>query len=127
MPADHTGEIMSGTYEEKLSHVGTRLDEARVEGKSRIEHLVDRVEHALETLRGELDEVKVQAALGKLEARDASQGFVDTLRNRSLDARVALHELRDELGEARDGVSLGAQVALEDIEVGVDSAKHAFD
>ncbi len=118
---------MSNTYEDKLSHVGAKLDHARVEGKSRLDHLVDRVEHSLETLRSELDDLKVQAALGKLEARDATAGVVETLRNRSLDARAALVELRSELVEARDGVSMGAQVALEDLEAGVDSARHAFD
>lgn len=88
---------MSGTYEDKLGHVGEAIDEARTEGKERLEHLVDRLEHSLEHLRTELDDLKVQASLGKLEARDATAGVVETLRNRSLDARAAFSELRDEL------------------------------
>lgn len=88
---------MSETYEDKLGHVGESLDDARADGKDRLQHLVDRVEHSLEHLHGELDDLKVQASLGKLEVRDATASVVETLRNRSLDARAALSELRAEL------------------------------
>ena len=103
---------MSGKYEDKLSHVGAVLDDARTEGKTRLDHLVDSVEHSLESLRSELDDLKVQAALGKLEARDATAGVVETLRNRSLDARSALNELRAELGEARGGVAAQSPASM---------------
>jgi hypothetical protein len=89
---------MSGKYEDSLGHVGEALDDARAEGKDRLEHLVDRVEHSLEHLRSELDDLKVRASLGKLEARDKTSGVVEALRNRSLDARAALADLREELG-----------------------------
>ncbi len=88
---------MAGNYEDKLAHVGEAIDEARNDGKDRFEHLADRLEQSLEHLRAELDDLRVQASLGKLEARDATAGVVETLRNRSLDARTALTELRAEL------------------------------
>ncbi len=88
---------MAGNYEDKLAHVGEAIDEALSDGKDRLEHLADRLEQSLEHLRAELDDLRVQASLGKLEARDATAGVVETLRNRSLDARTALTELRAEL------------------------------
>ena len=117
---------MSHKFENKLGHIGAVLDDARSEGKTRIDDLVDRVEHSIESLRGDLDDLKVQAALGKLEVREATQPVIETLRNRSLDAGSALGELREELHQARTGVALGATAAIEDIEAGVGVAKEAF-
>ncbi len=90
-----------GTFEARMGHVGARIDDARVEGEIRVHRLVDRIDEALESLHAKLDDLKVQAALGKAEVAEFTDPVVEDLRNRSLEARVALGQLRGELTQAK--------------------------
>jgi hypothetical protein len=78
-----------------------------------------KAEHALEGLRTQLDELRVQANLAQAEARDRFEAAIDVLRHREAELKVSLERAKDETG--------GTWHALaKQVETGVDEMGDAF-
>lgn len=81
---------MAQRMEQQLARVGGEVG-------ARVDAAMDRVHDAVERLRGRLDDLKVQAGLAKLEARDRAEPVVEELRELAIEARVAVDDLRTQL------------------------------
>lgn len=82
-----------------------------------------RLQRALETMRGQLDDLRVQAALAKLEVRERSEPVVNQLRDLVDDARIALDDLQHDLELRVDAMRIRLSAAFDEVDEG---AREAF-
>ena len=78
-----------------------------------------KAEHALESLRTQLDELRVQADLAQAEARDRFETAIDALRHRQAELKASLERAKAESGGTW-------QALAKQLEAGVDEAGDAF-
>ncbi len=78
-----------------------------------------KAKEALETLRAQLDELRVQADLAQAEARDKYEDAIDALRRRQSDLRARLDRAKDESGDTWQAIA-------KQVEAGVDEIGDAF-
>jgi hypothetical protein len=81
-----------------------------------------RLHKSLDALRAQLDDLRVQAGLAKLEVRQRSEPIVNQLRDMVDDARIALDDLQHDLTIRLDSVRVALTAAFEDIEEGTREA-----
>ena len=84
-----------------------------------------RLNRALDTLRSQLDDLRVQAGLAKLEVRQRSEPVVNQLRDLVDDARIALDDLQHGVTRRVDAFRVGFTAAVEDVEAGAREAVSA--
>lgn len=88
------------------------------------EEYIAKVEARLQEWSTKIDELKVQAHLGKAEAQEEYERQIKMLREKESRLSRKLNELRDAGGEAWDEIKFGIDSAVDDLK---DAFGKAFD
>ena len=75
----------------------------------------EQAQTALEKLRGQIDELRVQADLASADARDRLKETLDSLRKRQAEAKVKLDEAQGAGAEAWKAVAAQAEQLVDDL------------
>jgi predicted nucleic acid-binding Zn-ribbon protein len=86
------------------------------------EAFINKVSEHLRELSAKIDEMKVQASLGKAEARDEYERHIDALNKRKQDAERRLTEMRGAGEEAWKDLKTGIDAAMDDLKKAAQSA-----
>jgi len=87
------------------------------------EKLIETMNSEMQNWQGKLDELKVQANLGKAELRDAVQPTIDNIEIELDNLGKRMKELQETSGDALEDLKTGANTALDAI---IKSFKEAY-
>jgi hypothetical protein len=77
----------------------------------------------LDQWKGRIDELEVQASLGRMEAQEQLGPIIDQLRNRWLDARSQLGTAGTAAGDVFTALRTGLEQAMDQIRAGARTAR----
>jgi len=90
------------------------------------EKLIETMKNEMQNWHSKLDDLKVQANLGKAELRDAVQPAIDNIEIELGKLGKRMKEFRDTSGDAFEDIKTGANTALEAIRKSFKEASSHF-